>query len=305
MRAPWLAIALVLAGCGEDEEPTTSQQGRATPAAAPARAGAGSGSAGKQLTPQVHIEERVACRPPAADPKKACDPKAPACKDSEHCLLTSAGSFCGPCPERDGIRHPFKPRDFAATDNRDPFQSFTVTQVGMANPNEASLPKDPTQRCVRSDQLVATNFSYLDLKLVGIVAQGTQRKVLMMDTGAPPYGHIIKRGDCVGREKAVVKDIGTGYVTFEIPLEPTATGQPREPEQRSVQLHPRQLAVSAPPSDQVQPSSRTTITPVVAPPTLPPPASGAGSSGVRIVVPPTTPSVPVQPPPQAPTHLNP
>ena len=35
----------------------------------------------------------------------------------------------------------------------------------------------------------------------------TQRKVLMMDRGN--LGHIVRRGDCVGKEKAVVKDIGT------------------------------------------------------------------------------------------------
>ena len=70
---------------------------------------------------------------------------------------------------------------------------------------------DPTKKCPREDQLIATGYSYTDLKLVGIVAQGTQRKVLMM---GGPLGYIIKRGDCVGKEKAYVKDVGTGYITF-------------------------------------------------------------------------------------------
>ena len=35
-----------------------------------------------------------------------------------------------------------------------------------------------------------------------------------MDRGN--LGHIVHRGDCVGKEKAVVKDIGPGFVTFVI-----------------------------------------------------------------------------------------
>ena len=45
----------------------------------------------------------------------------------------------------------------------------------------------------------------------------------MMDTGN--LGHIVHRNDCVGKEKAFVKDIGTGYITFEVDAPtPSANG---------------------------------------------------------------------------------
>lgn len=304
----WIAIAaaLVYAGCGEDEEEgTTAPQGQATRAAPEAGGapGAGAGS-GKQLSPQVHIEDRVACRPPVADPAKKCDPAAPSCKENEYCLGPYAqGSFCGPCPERDGIRHAFKARDFAPGDNRDPFESLLVKQFGSSSGQDPALVRDPTQRCVKKDQLRATGVSYLDLRLVGIVAQGTERRVLMIDPSGPfgPYGEIIKRGDCVGKEKAIVKDIGTGYVTFEIPQDVSPTGQAREPEQRSVQLHPKQIPVSMTGEMSMVPASRTTITPVVAPP---PSLNGQGpaASEPRPSEPrpqPPEPSAPTPPPAEA------
>ena len=59
----------------------------------------------------------------------------------------------------------------------------------------------------------------------------------MMDRGN--LGHIIKRGDCVGKEKAVVKDIGTGYITFVIAPDARPThAEPRPPRSARVQLYP-------------------------------------------------------------------
>jgi Tfp pilus assembly protein PilP len=181
-----------------------------------------------------------------------------------YCLPIGTGNFCEPCPERETIRHAFKDRDFAVEQNRDPFQSFVVVQPGLGA-GSGELPKDITKKCIRDDQMVATSYGYADLKLVGIIAQGTQRKVLMMDSAG--YGHIIKRGDCVGKEKAVVKDIGTGFVTFEVDSD-AAAGGARAAEEHSVQLHPTMLDVSAPPSDT--PLPKTQISPIAPmPPTLP------------------------------------
>jgi hypothetical protein len=123
-------------------------------------------------------------------------------------------------------------------------------------------PGPPTKRCPREDQQVASSYSYADLKLVGIVAQGTQRKVLMT---MGRDGFIIKRGDCVGKEKAVVKDIGLGYVTFQ-----------GESDDYSVQLNPKQLLVNDPVLSA--PARRTTSAPGPTPLPVPQRASGAGSS---------------------------
>jgi hypothetical protein len=75
-------------------------------------------------------------------------------------------------------------------------------------------------------------------------------------------GYIIRRGDCVGKEKAVVKDIGAGYVTFVVQPEDDGRGTAKPPEEHSVQLHPKTLEV-APAGDNEQ---GTTTAPIVAPP---------------------------------------
>ena len=262
MRAWVFALAAVTAaGCGDDEEANPPAQ-----AAKPTAATAAANASKTLLAAKVHIEDRVSCPIPErpSDPRNGkCDPKTPSCSDHTYCLPLAQGNYCEPCPERDGIRHSFKERDFAVEQNRDPFQSFLLPQLSIGRSNDA-VPLDPTKKCLREDQMVAGSYSYSDLKLVGIVAQGTQRKVLMM---GGPLGYIIKRGDCVGKEKAVVKDIGTGYITFQVePDQLTAATRP--PEEYSVQLNPKQLMVNEPEQPQLAP--RTSITPVVPPPvTLP------------------------------------
>lgn len=295
----WLAAA-----CSDDEA-TSPPPGQATPApsGAGAPAGGGQGSA-RPLVPQTTIEDRVICLV-ESNPKKKCDPKTPKCeKATDYCITNSEGSFCGPCKERDTIRHLFKPRDFVATfDTRDPFQSFIVSQpgIGSGSAGDDKVPLDPTKNCTREDQMVAPNYSYQDLKLVGIVTQGTQRKVLMLDS--TNLGHIIKRGDCVGKEKAVVREIGKEFITFEIHPDVGRGGVKRDVEQRSVMLYPKQPPVSSLPNDQ-QP--RGTQAPVVAPPAVgPPPAGRTPERGdTRIQIVPPTPQGPAVPP-QAPTTLTP
>ena len=162
--------------------------------------------------------------------------------------------------EKASIRHQFRDRDFAIEQtNRDPFQSFVLGQKGLV-PTDGGLQREITKRCQREDQFVASNYSYTDLRLVGIVAERAQRKVLMMDAGN--LGHIIKKGDCVGREKAVVKDIGAGFITFQVQPEDTSTGQVRTVEEHSVQLYPNQIPVQSQPT----PDAPKTQTPVVGPP---------------------------------------
>ncbi len=217
-------LLLALVGCGEDETappPKAPGGGAAKTAAAKGKA-----KAAAPLVPKLKVEDRV------PDPA-----------------------------EKASIRHQFRDRDFAVEQiNRDPFQSFVLGQKGLVPTDGSKLPQDVTKKCQRDDQFVASNYSYTDLRLVGIVAERAQRRVLMMDAGN--LGHIIKKGDCVGREKAVVKDIGTGFITFQVQPEDTSTGQVRNIEEHSVQLYPNQMPVQSQPTPDVP----RTQAPVVAPP---------------------------------------
>lgn len=276
----WMVAVIAAAvGCGDDDDapPARSAPAQPTAAATPGAAGAGAGSNKNLLVAKPHVEDQVACPIPdqPSDPRATCDLSAPSCGEHLYCLKLARGSFCEPCPERDGIRHAFRERDFDGEHNRDPFQ-----------PAGATVPAAPgvlTKECHREDQLVATNYSYSDLKLVGIVAQGTQRKVLMM---GGPLGYIIKRGDCVGKEKALVKDIGLGYVTFQV-----------DPDEYSVQLNPKQLMVNEPELPQLAP--RTTIAPVVPPPIALPPSAVAPGAPAAPAAPPRAGAVPAEAPPGA------
>src|SRR6185503_5994482 len=271
-----IAVGLGGVGCGEEDAPPAAGPVAPKPTAA-ASPGAIAGKSGNKLAEKLHIEDRVGCRVPdkPSNPKDGkCDPKAPSCAEHTYCLPLAQGFYCEPCPERDGIRHVFKDRDFVVDQNRDPFQSFLL-QPFIRGPSD-NVQIDVTKRCLREDQMVATSNSYTELKLVGIVAQGTQRKVLMVNGRE---GWIIKRGDCVGKEKAVVKDIGTGFITFLVDADTAAANQ-RPAEEYSVQLNPKQLSLNEP-SDLPQPAPRTTIAPVIPPPAVLPqrPApAGQGSA---------------------------
>ena len=272
---------LALAACGDDEAAPPPPAGTpATPAA-----GAPSAAAkvpGKPLVPMVHIEDRVSCPTPTT--AKTCDMKAPICGPGDYCLQAANGAFCGPCPERDGIRTAFKPRDFVPSENRDPFQSFVVTMPGLAPEPTVALVRDPSQVCVRKEQLVATSYSVRDLKLIGIVSQGTVKKALMLDNAN--LGNIIRKGDCVGKEKAFVRDIGQRYITFSISPDPTNAAQ-QNPEELSVKLYPDEVTLGG----SVLDGGPVTTGPVIIAP----------SAGPTTVPGPNQSSAPKVPPPGSPT----
>ena len=291
MRGYVLAIAMLFAACGEDAPPPRPAQpggggGGAKPAGKPA-------GKGKQLKPMTRVEDRVAC-PTPSDAKK-CDPKAPTCKAGEYCIAAAKEHYCGPCPERDAIRHAFKPRDFQGSDIRDPFQSFVISQPGLGLGADVPV-KDVTPKCTRKDQFVASSYNYQALKLVGIVAQGTQRKVLVMGGN---LGYIVKKGDCVGKEKAVVKEIGAQFVTFQV----EAAGK-TDPIEYVMQLYPTQVSMGTP--DAIDPGAASV--PMVAPPSgnaPQAPAPGETQTTTTIVQPPRNDPPPSQGPTQAPTTINP
>ncbi len=254
----FILVTITLVGCGGDETTKTAPSNPANPAApAPAPgAKAGSGS-GVPLPFMLHAEDRVEC-PAPHEGSPTCDPNATKpvplkdnevvehkpgdlwCEGDNACILTTKGYLCGPCPERIAIRHQFRDRDFVPDVNRDPFQSaFVKVGSGSGSGSDDAMERG---RCGRG--LRVTNYSYLDLKLVGIVSQGTQRKVLMMSPDN--RGHIIRRGDCVGKEKAWVKEILDNVVCFEPPDDSDTT---RTVEPKCVELHSKQIPVTSLPGD--------------------------------------------------------
>lgn len=275
MRKLALLACALLAACGGDDgggPPANNPPPGGAPGAKPPAAN------GPKLTPRTHVEDLVACPTPETATGPECKPDQSTCDAGLYCLSVGVGgkggTHCEPCPERETIRHEFKDRDFVAEQSRDPFESFVIVPAGFGQPAETKPDLDKT--CTRPEQLVATNYSYEDLHLVGIVAQGTQRKALMMDPNN--LGHIVKRNDCVGKEKAIAKDIGTGFVTFVVA--PENDGKVQRPAvERSVPLYPNGLQpvmpTSQPPAAD-QPSTAPVIAPpgppVVTPPPPPPPA---------------------------------
>ena len=273
-----LIASLVLAACGGDDAPPPAQPGAggAKPGAAAAKK---KKDAKDQLQARPHAEDNVKCVVRDAEgttPDKMkfwygtgpdCKPEAATCEPGLYCVATfdksgKAANKCEPCPERDSIRHEFKDRDFIAEQARDPFQSFVIVRPDLGKPAEAG--KEPLGPCTRPDQLRASTYSYQDLKLVGLVSLGTRKTALMMNSRN--IGEFVRRGDCVGKEKALVADIvmhdQTACLTFQVAGDSTEKGTRQAPREQTICLYPNGL-----PAPESQPSIPTdSNTPVVAPP---------------------------------------
>jgi Tfp pilus assembly protein PilP len=308
MRLTKLAFALLaaLAACGGDDDDGGGS--RPNQPGAAAQAAAQKQDSKNKLVPRVHVEDLVRCSVPDKPTGPACEPlelmgsgavssakkTLAECEAGKYCLQVGAGFSCEPCAERDAIRHDFKDRDFVADQSRDPFFNFVIMPVGITDNSNNPKP-EPHQSCKRRDQFVASNYSYADLHLIGIVSERTMRKVMMVDTTG--RGYIIKRGDCVGKEKAVVKDIGAGYITFVIEEDPD---NKRPSHEQSVPLH----TDTQPQTDNLPQVAPETAAPIVAPPTpvTPPqptgPRTGLGQSN-------TPPQAPVHKAPQPPVQVPP
>lgn len=204
-----LSAAPALSACGDDSKPKKKDTTKKKAAKKKKKRGGGGGKSSDTLQTYTKVEDRV---------------------DAE---------------EAEKLRHEFKGGDFipdvTGAENRDPFRSYVVAQVGI-NSDEA-VQVQPTDICGK-DNMVATNYSLRDLRLVGIVLRGTRSYALFRDTAS--FGHIVRRGDCLGKEKARVASIGSGFVSLEV-IPEVAPNQPaRPPQERSIQLYPEELQLSDP-----------------------------------------------------------
>ncbi|HVV84834.1 MAG TPA: pilus assembly protein PilP [Kofleriaceae bacterium] len=200
-----LALASTAAGCGDDEAPAPRPRTTGAKPATTANGARGGSAAG--VVAYRRVED-----------------------------------LAGSPQERDAIRHKFNERDFTpditGTVNRDPFRSFVVAQPGVGL--GSGPPPEATDLCPRKRQW-ARSYSTHELDLVGIVSRGTIRYALFSDPHS--YGYVVHVGDCVGKEKARVKEIGASFVTLETSQDQAPNQPPRPAEVRSIQLHPKDLPI--------------------------------------------------------------
>jgi Tfp pilus assembly protein PilP len=182
-------------------------------------------------------------------------PQAQAKKDMGVKLYSKVEDVVTP-EEAKAIRHRFRARDFnpdpTGNEIRDPFRSYVVTQssVGQAT-EEGGVTVATTEVCTEKNMVAPSplakdprarqSYSLRDLNLAGIVLKGTRHYALFRDSGG--FGHTVKRGDCLGKEKARVVKIGAGFVRLEVVPEPLPNQPAREPQKREIQLHPEELTL--------------------------------------------------------------
>jgi hypothetical protein len=130
------------------------------------------------------------------------------------------------------VREELGDDDFKADVNRDPFHSYVVdVQPEQEHPTGvAEKTKDPCDGA----KVIAPDYGWRDLKLVGIVSKGTQAYTLWVDM--QQTGYRAKRNDCLSKDHAQIKEIGDNLIILQIfpPPGSTITDVREEP----VQLHP-------------------------------------------------------------------
>lgn len=151
------------------------------------------------------------------------------------------GALAGYDKVPDDHRHKFLETDFrpdiTGMDNRDPFRSYVLNSP--VKPDGDVDPGGP-EMCTK-DNSVATTYSLRNLRLLGVVLRGTKSYALFRDTGG--LGHIVHRGDCLGKENARVESIGSGFVRLTvIPEAPPGAPAPA-PQTRDIMLYPEEMSL--------------------------------------------------------------
>jgi Tfp pilus assembly protein PilP len=176
----------------------------------------------------------------------AAPPTTPGGKVKEPLQLYTKVEDVVPADEVATIRHRFRERDFTmdltGDENRDPFQSFVVLQPGVGLTQNTGQPQQATETCT-SKQQVASNYALRDLRLAAIITRGLRRFALFQDTA--DIGHLATRFDCLGKEKARVKEIGERTVTLELVPDSAPNQAPHAPEEKSIPLYPTELPLGA------------------------------------------------------------
>jgi len=135
----------------------------------------------------------------------------------------------------------FRP-DSSGDENRDPFRSYVVRQGSVGRGTGSAITLQPTDVCTAKNSR-APGFSLRDLRLIGIVLRGTRSYAQFRDGAG--FGWIVRRGDCLGKEKAIVQAVGVGSVTLEVVPDAPPNQEPPPPERKDIPLYPEELSPDA------------------------------------------------------------
>jgi hypothetical protein len=151
---------------------------------------------------------------------------------------SSAGKFSLYPQVPQEYRKPLTQDDFANDPTgdvkRDPFHSYLVENTTATSTVQQAQPT--TNRC--SKGVIAEDSSIREMELWGLVQEGTRGYAWFSDV--KKVGQMVREGDCLSKDKAVVKDISAGCVTLEIQPEAIAGTAP-DPHDERVCLHPEDL----------------------------------------------------------------
>jgi hypothetical protein len=128
--------------------------------------------------------------------------------------------------------------DAAGETNRDPFRSWVLKPGSYQGEDIVEIVDICTEGKVRWG---AQSYSVRDLALIGLVKRG--RSYAQFTDGSERDSWIVRKGDCIGQEKAILEEIGVGYVRLSI-TPPAPPGAPAPPAQKQeISLHPNELDI--------------------------------------------------------------
>ncbi len=122
--------------------------------------------------------------------------------------------------------------------NRDPFRSWVLKPANQDGADTVEIVDPCTQGKVRWG---AESYSVRDLSLIGLVKRS--QSYAQFTDASERDSWIVRKGDCIGQEKAIIEEIGVGYVRLSI-TPPAPPGAPAPPAQKQeISLHPNELEI--------------------------------------------------------------
>ena len=130
--------------------------------------------------------------------------------------------------------------DSSGEERRDPFRSW-VLRPTLDDEDTAAVTK--TDVCTeRGVKWQAPGYSVRDLQLLGLVKTG--RSFAQFSDRSDVDSWVVRRGDCLGQEKAVVEEIGVGYVSLSITPEAPPNAPVPATQRLNVSLYDDELSAA-------------------------------------------------------------